>query len=210
MRPIEGSFTDEPLILNNSGRCALSIFGVSSSSPDFVVASILSYPVVIGSGDSIDLVVRFQPSSFGPKAGTITILSNDPTGPHVVAITGVAPAPKANLIIADSGNFGDVCVGSFADEPLIVLTAASARSPLPESRPAPAISLCRKCCLIRSRSGQATLCPYPSGFSPRALAPRSGQSQSRVTILRVPLASRSPAMRLLASSRSQARQRLAA
>ena len=115
-----GSFTDEPLILNNSGRCALSIFGVTSSSPDFVVASVLSYPVVIGSGDSIALVVRLQPSSFGPKAGAITILSNDSTGPHVVAVSGVAPAPKANLIIADSGNFGDVCVGSFADEPLII------------------------------------------------------------------------------------------
>ena len=57
----------------------------------------------------------------GPKAGAITIFSNDPAGPHVVPVSGdVVPAPKANLIIADAGSFGDVCVGSFVDEPLIV------------------------------------------------------------------------------------------
>jgi hypothetical protein len=85
-----------------------------------VAPGILSYPIVVGPGDSIDVVVRFQPSSFGSKSGTITILSNDPAGPHTVAVSGVAPAPKANLILADTGSFGDVCVGSFADEPLII------------------------------------------------------------------------------------------
>jgi hypothetical protein len=54
-----------------------------------------------------------------PVGATLTILSNDLLGPHVVAASGVAPASKANLIIADTGNFGDVCVGSFADEPIL-------------------------------------------------------------------------------------------
>ena len=67
------------------------------------------------------MVIRFQPSApFGAKAGAITIVSNDPAGPHVVPVSGIVPAPKANLIIANTGSFGDVCVGSFADEPLIV------------------------------------------------------------------------------------------
>jgi hypothetical protein len=37
-----------------------------------------------------------------------------------VHVSGTAPSPKANLIIANTGNFGKVCVGSFADEPLLV------------------------------------------------------------------------------------------
>lgn len=115
-----GSFADELLTLNNSGRCALLISDVLSSSADFVTPTVLSYPVAIGPGDSIDLVIRFQPSSFGPKAGTITILSNDPAGPRLVAVSSIAPAPKANLIIANTGSFGDVCFGSFVDEPLTV------------------------------------------------------------------------------------------
>jgi Abnormal spindle-like microcephaly-assoc'd, ASPM-SPD-2-Hydin len=114
-----GSFADELLTISNSGACPLTIFNIFGS-PDFVAPSVLSYPLLVGAGGSIDVVVRFQPSTFGPKAGSITILSDDPAGPHVVVVSGVAPAPKANLIIANTGSFGDVCVGSFADEPLIV------------------------------------------------------------------------------------------
>ena len=115
-----GSFADELLTINNSGTCPLSISNVVGS-PGFLAPSVLSYPLLVDPGDSIDVVIRFQPSApYGPKAGTITIVSNDPTGPHVVSVSGVVPAPKANLIIADAGSFGNVCVGSFVDEPLIV------------------------------------------------------------------------------------------
>ena len=115
-----GSFADELLTINNSGTCPLSIFNVVGS-PGFLAPSVFSYPLLVDPGDSIDVVIRFQPSApYGPKAGTITIVSNDPTGPHVVSVSGIVPAPKANLIIADAGSFGDVCVGSFVDESLIV------------------------------------------------------------------------------------------
>ena len=114
-----GSFADEPLTIDNSGTCPLSITGIIGSA-DFLAPGVLSYPIVIGAGDSIDVVVRFQPSTFGAKAGTITIFSNDPAGPHTVHVSGTAPSPKANLILANTGNFGKVCVGSFADEPLLV------------------------------------------------------------------------------------------
>jgi Abnormal spindle-like microcephaly-assoc'd, ASPM-SPD-2-Hydin len=115
-----GSFADELLTINNSGTCPLSIFNITGSA-DFLAPSALSYPLLVGPGESIDVAIRFQPlAPYGAKAGAITILSNDPAGPHVVPVSGVVPAPKANLIIANTGSFGDVCVGSFADEPLIV------------------------------------------------------------------------------------------
>jgi hypothetical protein len=114
-----GSFVDEPLTINNPGTCPLSITGIIGSA-DFLPPGVLSYPIVVGSGDSVDVVVRFQPSTFGAKSGTVTIFSDDPAGAHTVHVSGTAQPPKANLIIADTGNFGKVCVGSFADEPLIV------------------------------------------------------------------------------------------
>ena len=120
-----GSFADELLTINNSGTCPLSIFGIVGSA-DFLAPSVLSYPLIVGPGDSIDVVIRFQPSvPDGPKIGAITIVSNDPAGPHVVPVSGVLPAPKANLIIANTGNFGNVCIGSFVDEPLIVTNSGS-------------------------------------------------------------------------------------
>ena len=115
-----GSFADEILTINNAGRCQLTILDIVGS-PNFLAPSVLSYPLVVGPGNSIDIVIRFQPlAPAGPKPGVITILSNDPAGPHAVPVSGVLAAPKANLIIANAGSFGDVCVGSFADEPLIV------------------------------------------------------------------------------------------
>lgn len=114
-----GSFADELLTINNSGSCKLSIFDIVGS-PDFLAPSVLSYPLIVDAGDSLEVVLRFRPSSFGPKAGSFTIISDDPAGAHVVNMTGVAPAPRANLIVADTGNFGKVCIGSFADEPLTI------------------------------------------------------------------------------------------
>ncbi|MGC2163853.1 MAG: choice-of-anchor D domain-containing protein [Silvibacterium sp.] len=114
-----GSFIDEMLTINNAGSCPLSIFDITASTA-FVAPGVVSYPLVVSAGASIDVVIRFQPFTFGPAFGTITILSSDPAGPHTVSVFGVAQAPKLNLIIANSGNFGRVCVGSFVDEPLIL------------------------------------------------------------------------------------------
>jgi photosystem II stability/assembly factor-like uncharacterized protein len=114
-----GNMAEAELTLNNNGTCPLLILGVTSSSPEFV-APHLSGPLLIGSGDSLELTIRFQPSSFGSKAGTITIFSNDPAGPRAVPVSGVAPAPRLSLVIANTGNFGNCCVGSFKDEVLVL------------------------------------------------------------------------------------------
>jgi photosystem II stability/assembly factor-like uncharacterized protein len=120
-----GSFADELLSINNSGTCPLSIFGIAGSL-DFLAPSTHSYPLIVAAGDSINVGIRFQPSMpYGPKSGTVAILSDDPAGPSTVAVSGVLQAPKANLIMADSGSFGSVCVGSFADEPLTVSNSGS-------------------------------------------------------------------------------------
>lgn len=111
-----GSFKDEILVLSNSGFNLVTISDITSSSPDFLVPSVLSYPLTIAPGDSLEVPIRFEPTSVGAKSATITVISNDPTGPKVVSVTGSALPPVLVVVVADSGNFGDVCVGSFADE----------------------------------------------------------------------------------------------
>jgi hypothetical protein len=115
-----GSFTDERLTIDNGGDGVLHITNIVSSSPDFLPPGVASYPIRLGKGDTIDTSIRFRPAGPGAKSATITIFSDDPAGPHVVHVHGLAPVPRLSLMMADSGNFGRVCVGSFADEPLIL------------------------------------------------------------------------------------------
>jgi photosystem II stability/assembly factor-like uncharacterized protein len=114
-----GSFAEEELTINNSGNCPLTVFAIVSSSPEFLAPQI-SAPLLLGSGDSTEVTIRFQPVSFGAKAATITLISNDPAGPRTVNVSGFAPAPRLALVIANTGNFGKCCVGSFKDEPLVL------------------------------------------------------------------------------------------
>lgn len=115
-----GRFADERLTINNSGVCPLSISGIAAFPADFQAPGVVSYPLIVGVNESIDVTIRFRPTSLGLKVGAIEIASNDPLGPHSVNVTGNAPAPKLALILADKGDFGKVCVGSFVDRPLIL------------------------------------------------------------------------------------------
>ncbi len=113
-----GSSADETLTINNNGPCTLSISGIFSSSPEFTTPLVAAYPLLIGAGDSIDVTIRFKPASFGFKAATLTIASDDPAGPKTLNVSGLAPAPALALMIAGAGAFPHTCVGSFTDEPL--------------------------------------------------------------------------------------------
>lgn len=115
-----GAFADEPLVLNNSGQCPLSVFAITATPGDFQPPSVVSYPIIIGPGISVAVPIRFQPVALGARNGTITIFSNDPASPATVPVSGFAPAPRLAVAIADSGSFGPGCVGSFVDEPLLL------------------------------------------------------------------------------------------
>jgi hypothetical protein len=113
-----GSFVDRGLVINNRGPCPLRVTGVTSSSADFIAPGVSFYPLTVDAGDSVELPIRFQPSSFGAKSATLTVTSNDPGSPKTVRVRGTAPAPVLVLSIADTGDFGNVCVGSFRDQTL--------------------------------------------------------------------------------------------
>ncbi len=169
-----GSFADELMTINNSGTCSLSILDIVGS-PEFLAPSVLSYPLLVGPGDSIDVVIRFQPSApDGPKAGAITILSNDPAGPHVVTVFGVLAAPKANLIIANAGNFGDVCVGSFADEPLIVTNSGKCALSITGISSSSGDFLAPEVLSYPITVGPGDALPAPIRFQPTSLGAKAG------------------------------------
>jgi len=60
-----GSFKDEMLYLSNSGFNRVTVTAITSSSADFLVPSVLSYPLNIAPGSSLEVPIRFQPAASG-------------------------------------------------------------------------------------------------------------------------------------------------
>lgn len=111
-----GGFVDRDLVLNNRGPCPLRISGITSTSVAFQVPGVATYPLVVSSGDSIVVPIRFQPTGRGTFSGSLRIGSNDPASPAMVQVSGVAPVPRLVVMVPDTGAFGDTCLGHFHDE----------------------------------------------------------------------------------------------
>src|SRR5207237_7590921 len=69
-------------------------------------------------GDSTAVPIRFQPSTLGPKAGTISISSSDPLSPKLVAVSG--NVPPGDIRVTGSTDFGDVCPESLAEKAISI------------------------------------------------------------------------------------------
>ena len=122
-----GRFADEPLLLNNSGECPLHVFGVSTAPADFQAPGIAHPPIAIAPGASASVPVRFAPVVHGFRAGTITIFSDDPASPAMIAVFGTAPEPRLVLSLANSGDFGTCCRSAHVDEPLLIANSGDCK-----------------------------------------------------------------------------------
>jgi hypothetical protein len=119
------SHKDMNLTLSNSGNARLIINSISSSSAEFLIPNVTSYPIIIEAGDAIAIPIRLQPNSFGPKAATITIVSNNPNGDVQVDLSGIAQPPRLVTLIANKGHYGNVCMDSFLDKSLTLSNSGS-------------------------------------------------------------------------------------
>lgn len=127
-----GDTTYLTLEIFNVGTSDLVITSVQRlmGSASFVVLSKPGTPLVIRSGEHVDFTISFTPTALGaPEKATIRIVSNDPDAPTVdLFATGLGGTPALETVIADNGDFGAVCLGSFVDRDLVLNN--SGRCPL--------------------------------------------------------------------------------
>jgi hypothetical protein len=120
-RVCQGTSRDKVVTIANSGTCPLVITNIASSSAEFQVPQVLSYPLVIAPGTSMEVPIRLQPTSPGPKTTTLTISSNDPAAPTKnVTLTGDTPPAWichpptfASLGMSAGPTFGSTATGSY-------------------------------------------------------------------------------------------------
>lgn len=103
------------ITVSNEGDLDLEINAVDVSgtnASEFATTAVAPY--TIAPGDFIAFDVTFTPADVGARTAQIDILSNDPAGPHAVALSGqgVEPVPPTAELLPLSHDFGQKLVGT--------------------------------------------------------------------------------------------------
>ncbi len=110
--------------ISNVGATDLVITSVQRlmGSAGFKVLPNPATPLSLAAGEEIEFTVVYTPTgAAGLEAATIRIITNDPNAPVVdLLATGILGNAKVATVVANSGSFGNVCLGSIADELLTI------------------------------------------------------------------------------------------
>ncbi len=95
-----GATPAQTIKVDNVGGCNLNLLSAVISCADFTLVNPPTFPVAISPDSSIDLTVKFTPTSAGPKSCNLTIATDDPNNPTVVVpLTATTPLGSASLTI---------------------------------------------------------------------------------------------------------------
>jgi hypothetical protein len=119
---VVGSTLSQVLIITNTGTATLSITQVAESGSAFSVSG-LSLPLNVGAGLQTTITVAFLPTSLGTASGNISIVSNAPTSPTAVGLSGTGIAAMLTLNISPTSlSFGSITTGTSSAPQTVTIT----------------------------------------------------------------------------------------
>jgi len=109
----------------NTGNVPVTIFGASSSLPDYTITGCVGQ--TLNPGGSCFASISFTPTTAGARAGMITLSDctqqGTPPGTHSFTVTGTGVASTQTLAMAPSSlSFADTAVGGASPTQLVVTT----------------------------------------------------------------------------------------
>ena len=134
-----GSKISRTLVLTSTGTAPLNINTITVADPQFSVAP-PSLPATLQPNQQMSVVVTFDPTTTGSDAATLTVTSDDPSGPATVSLGGSGTAiPTAQLTVNPTAvNFGSVALNVASTQTVtltstgtapVTITAAMAAGP---------------------------------------------------------------------------------
>ncbi len=119
---VVGSSLSQALIITNTGTATLTITQITESGAAFSVSG-YSLPLNVGAGQQSTINVAFMPASVGLASGNISILSNAPTSPTSVSLSGTGIASTFTLGISPANlTFGNVTTGTSSAAQSVTIT----------------------------------------------------------------------------------------
>jgi hypothetical protein len=120
---VVGSNSSQVLIITNTGTATLSITQVNTSGSTSFSVSGFSLPLNVNAGKQTTITVAFLPTSVGSVSGNISIISNAPTSPTSVGLSGAGIAATLTLgINPTSLSFGNVTTGTASATQNVTIT----------------------------------------------------------------------------------------
>jgi hypothetical protein len=119
---VVGSTLSQVLIITNTGTALLSITQVTASGSAFTVSG-FSLPLNVSPGQQTTITVAFLPTSAGVASGNVVIVSNAPTSPTSVGLSGTGIAATYTLGISPTSlSFGSVTTGTSSAPQNVTIT----------------------------------------------------------------------------------------
>ena len=119
---VVGSTLSQSLIISNTGNATLTITQINVTGATFS-ASGYTLPLSINAGQQTTITVAFLPAAVSSVSGSVSIVSNAPTSPTSVALSGSGIASTLTLgINPTSLSFGNVLTGTTSATQNVTIT----------------------------------------------------------------------------------------
>jgi len=122
---VVGTGLSQPLIVTNTGTATLTVTQVTVTGAAFSVSG-FTLPLSVNAGQQTTITVNFLPTLAGTVSGNISIVSNAPTSPTPVTLTGTAAAATLTLSISPASqslSFGNVTTGTSSPTQNVTITS---------------------------------------------------------------------------------------
>jgi hypothetical protein len=92
-----GSSGSQTITLSNTGTAAATVSQAVVSGTGYTMSGLVM-PMTLAAGASTSFSVQFAPTSAGSDSGSVTVTSNTPNSPTMVATSGTGTAPVAHSV----------------------------------------------------------------------------------------------------------------
>ncbi|HYL62883.1 MAG TPA: choice-of-anchor D domain-containing protein [Candidatus Methylomirabilis sp.] len=121
---VVGTTTSQVLTIKNTGTATLSITQINETGAAFSTSG-YSLPMSINAGQQTTITVAFLPTTVGSASGNLSLVSNAPTSPTAISLSGTGIAATLTLTVSPTSlSFGNVTTNTISAPQVVTVTNA--------------------------------------------------------------------------------------
>jgi hypothetical protein len=129
-----GDSASVSVTLRNSGTASVAISQGSATGTGFSISGLAAQTLT--AGQSTSFTAKFSPTTAGSATGSVSVVSNAPASPLVIALSGSGTASQPQLTISPASvAFGNVSVGSTGSQTVTLTNPGNAALTVTQALP---------------------------------------------------------------------------